>query len=157
MSKPERKPTASDAPLVTFSAAPLAGERLAEAVRIWEVMLEDGFTEDNGRKPDEECTAAVALDADGQTLGMAVLFEPEGEDFAWLWLLYVDPDARRKNVGLGLLRFSIEAAWALWGKPIGFGTQGHNLPMQRLALRAAFEIEAVFYHPKAPEARHVEA
>ncbi|MDI6834871.1 MAG: GNAT family N-acetyltransferase [Rhizobiaceae bacterium] len=141
---------------VTFDIVVLHGDYLAEADRYFDVMLAYGFTEDQGRRPDEDCNGIFAKDASGRTLGMAVIHDIEGEGHAWLWLLYVEPSARRMGLGRALLDLSIAGAWKLWEKPIGLGTQGFNRPMQRLADRSGFKVEAIYYAPKlwdAPEVR----
>lgn len=143
--------------LFTLDVVPLEGPLLDEAVRCWETMLAQGFTEDQGRKPDDACHGIFARDHTGKTIGMAIIHDVDEEDFAWLWLLYVEPQAREHGIGRQLLDASVEASWTLWEKPTGFGTQGFNLPMQHLANKAGFMPKAVFYTPKMPNASSMPA
>lgn len=143
--------------LFTLDVVPLEGPLLDEAIRCWETMLAQGFTENLGRKPDDACHGIFARDHAGKTIGMAIIHDVDEEDFAWLWLLYVEPQAREHGIGRQLLDASVEASWTLWKKPIGFGTQGFNLPMQRLASKAGFMPESVFYTPKMPDASSMPA
>lgn len=134
--------------LFTLDVVPLEGPLLDEAIRCWETMLAHGFTEDQGRKPDDACHGIFARDHTGKTIGMAIIHDVDEQDFAWLWLLYVEPEARRHGIGRALLDASLAAAWVLWEKPIGFGTQASNVAMQRLASRTGFAPKSIFYEPK---------
>jgi GNAT superfamily N-acetyltransferase len=137
--------------LFTLEVAPLQGKELEEAVRCWETMLAQGFTEDQGQIPNNACYGVFARDHAGKTIGIAVIHDVEEQDLAWLWLLYVEPQARGHGIGRQLLDASVKASWDLWEKPTGLGTQGFNITMQRLAAEAGFMQKAIFYVPKAPD------
>lgn len=130
---------------LTFEVGHLSGDSLAEAVRYWKRMVKEGFTNEDSTPPSESSIGLFARDAAGKTRGMVVYHEVDGEDFVWLYLLYVEPQFRRSGLGRLLVSCVRHTVSNVYGKPLKFGTFGTNLPMQRLAAECGYVPDVILY------------
>lgn len=130
---------------LTYEVGLLSGRSLTEAVDYWKRMVAEGFTNEDSTPPTENSVGIFARDAEGKTHGMAVYHEVEGEDFVWLYLLYVEPQFRRSGLGRHLVSCVRQAVANVYGKPLKFGTFGNNIPMRHLAAECGYVPDVIFY------------
>ena len=121
------------------------------ADRMMDAMFDEGVLPARNRLTGgESCIFAAEKKAEGgwnlsEPIGMAVVYQPEGQDMFWLDLLYVEPNWRGMGIGFGLVGQAIWLAGQRGFPAIEVGTMLFNKPMIKLAQKAGFGEATVYF------------
>lgn len=87
----------------------------------------------------ENAIFAFSHDKPLDAIAVAAFYQPDGTEIAWLDLLYVLPEFRRRGIGAELLRRVHAQVYQMGLPELQLGTLAGNLPMQALATKVGFE------------------
>lgn len=137
--------------MIGYLACELSDEKWKRmADRMMDAMFDEGVLPARSRLSGGE-SAILAFEQnrndgpDWGAVGMAVVYQPEGQDLLWLDLLYVIPSHRRAGIGLHLAHEAIRLADERGLPAIEVGTMLFNAAMIGLAQKAGFGEATVYF------------